>query len=109
MEIIHVIVLIQVLALVLLGSLLVAVIWCIKLIDRSIKQRERILFNPSEPMPRSFKATATATPIEYPNKNIKPIEELPNVSGYKTQAQAEEEKLRAQAPDIEDLLPDDNE
>lgn len=107
MDIIHAIVVIQVVAVVLLAALLIAVLQCIRLIDRSIRQRENLLFNASDPMLKTFKATAYSN-VEYPSEKLKPIEES-NVSGYKTQAQAEAERLRAQAPDVEDLLPRDNE
>ncbi|MGV8142940.1 MAG: hypothetical protein ACP5NS_04905 [Candidatus Pacearchaeota archaeon] len=106
MDIIHAIVVIQVIAVLFLGALLIAVLQCIRLIDKSIRQREKLLFNASDPMPRTFQATATQTPLKYPVENLVPES---NVSGYKTQAQADAERLRAQAPDVEDLLPRDNE
>lgn len=100
--VIYIIVAIQVIALITLIALLVAMLRCIYLIDKNIKQKQGVLFNPVKPI----KGVYTNTPV-YPMPKLvkKETKEDLNVSGYKTQAEANEEKAKVNTPDIDELLP----
>lgn len=103
MDIVNLIAIILIGSLIVLIALLVAVIQCIRLIDKSIRQRESVLHNPAKELPK-FKSGMSD--IKYPfETKVELYEDIPNVMGYKTQAKADEEKAKSKAPDIEDLLP----